>query len=45
VPARGASANIAIQSECLRAGVKRGAELHIDIPTLAEFKQLAQIKG
>src|ERR1700704_6183303 len=33
-------------NECLCAGVEtRGTMLHIDIPTLDEFKALAQIKG
>src|SRR3954470_3538839 len=31
--------------EGFHAGRKRGPMLHIDIPTLAEFKALAQVKG
>src|SRR5258705_3207342 len=32
-------------NECLRAARSEATMLHIDIPTLAEFKALAQVKG
>jgi hypothetical protein len=44
---RGATANIAIRNRMnVSAPVRsEGTMLHIDIPTLAEFKALAQVKG
>src|SRR5258707_11281260 len=47
MPMCDASANIAQQGRMKVAGpaVNEGPMLHIDIPTLEEFKALAQIKG
>src|ERR1700704_6650564 len=47
MPRCGASANIVQQGRMKVAGpaVNEGPMLHIDIPTLTEFKALAQIKG
>src|ERR1700686_3108016 len=47
MPGCGATANIAVRNRMNVSAPARseGTMLHIDIPTLAEFKTLAQVKG